>query len=97
MLIKENIYILIFFEGPADGLGDTTITAEAKYSSKSALHWKQHILYAHSVKLYQFKTNDSEIKSYLLISADNHDLYDMIFMIIMIFWIFTNISLKNII
>ena len=34
MLIKENIYILIFFEGPADGLGDTTITAEAKYSSK---------------------------------------------------------------
>ena len=42
--------ILIFGEGPADGLGDTTITAEAKYSVKitesrslfeSTLQWGQ--------------------------------------------------------
>ena len=39
--------ILIFGEGPADGLGDTTITAEAKYSVKITEYRKKICLSQH--------------------------------------------------
>ena len=68
--------ILIFGEGPADGLGDTTITAEAKYSvkiteSRKKICLSQHyngansFLYANGVKIGQFNAKGSEIKSYI--------------------------------
>ena len=69
MLIKEKKL--------KDGLDDTAITAEAKYFANitksrkkncSRLHYNgiKKFLYASSVKIYQFKTKDSEIKPYRL-------------------------------
>ena len=64
---KKVIFALA--EGPTDGLEDTTITGETKYSiiivkSKKkiclSLHYNgsNSILYANGVKMYQFKSKD---------------------------------------
>ena len=67
--------ILILGEEPTQWLDDTTLTAEAKYpinftqSGKIfvlGLHYKGLHLFADAIKVYQFKTENSEIKDYAL-------------------------------
>ena len=69
--------LLIFGEGPTQGLHDTTLTAEAKYpinfpqSGKRfvlSLHYNgsNSFLFVNATKMYQFKAKDSEIKPHLL-------------------------------
>ena len=75
MIRKKNI--LVLGEGPTQGLDDTKITAEDKYSidittSRKniclSLHYNRSksFLYANGIKVYQFKAKDLEIKPYLL-------------------------------
>ena len=65
--------ILVLGEGPRQGLNDTTLTAEAKYpinftqSGKRfvlSLHYNgsNSFLFVNATKIYQFKTNNYEIK-----------------------------------
>ena len=72
---KKEKNILILGEGPTQGLDDTTLTAEAKYSinfSRSnkkfclKLHFngRNSFLFVNTTKIYQFKAKDSEIKDY---------------------------------
>ena len=72
---KKNI--LILGEGPAQGLDDTTLTAEAKYPINFAqsgkrfalsLHYNgsNSFLFVNATKVYQFKEKNSEIKYYAL-------------------------------
>ena len=72
---KQNI--LVLGKGPTRGLDNGTITAEAKYpinlteSTKRfvlSLHYNGNnkFLFVNTVKMYQFKANDSEIKPYPL-------------------------------
>ena len=74
---NKNKDILILGEGPTQGLDDTTLTAEAKYSinfSRSnkkfclKLHFngRNSFLFVNTTKIYQFKAKDSEIKDYTL-------------------------------
>ena len=67
--------ILTLSEGPRQGLDDTALTAEAKYSiifSRSqrklclGLHYNRSnsFLFVNATKKYQFKANNSEIKKY---------------------------------
>ena len=67
--------ILIFGEGQTQGLEDATITAEAKYpinfreSGKMfvlSLHYNESnsFLFVNTVKIYQFRAKDSEVKLY---------------------------------
>ena len=74
---NKNKDILILGEGPAQGLDDTTLTAEAKHpinfteSRKrfaSSLHYNgsNSFFFVSSTKIYQFKAIDSEIRKYLL-------------------------------
>ena len=69
--------IFIIGEGPTKGLGDTALTAEAKYainftqSGKRfalSLHYNESnsFLFVNATKVYQFKAKYSEIKSYAL-------------------------------
>ena len=69
--------ILILGEAPAQGLDDTTFSAEAKYpisfteSGKRfvlSLHYNgsKGFLFANAAKVYQFKARNSEIKDYPL-------------------------------
>ena len=69
--------ILILGEGPAQGLDDTTLIAEAKYlinftqSGKRfvlGLHYNgsNSFLFVNATKIYQFKAKGSEIKDYTL-------------------------------
>ena len=69
--------ILIFDKGRTQGVEDTTLTAEAKYSidfSRSQrkfclnLHYNGNnsFLFVNVTKIYQFKGNDSGIKKYTL-------------------------------
>ena len=73
--------ILILGEGPAQGLDDTTLTAEAKYPidfTKSgkrfvlSLHYNggNSFLFVNATKLCQFKPKTSEIKDYELCLAN---------------------------
>ena len=68
---------LILDEGRTQGLEDTTLTAEAKYSIKFSrsqrrlcvnLHYygSNSFLFANATEIYQFKGNDSGIKKYTL-------------------------------
>ena len=67
--------ILVIFEGPGQGLDDTTLIAETKYPinftksrknfAKAKLKWKQQFLF-YTKKIYQFKTKNSEMKYYAL-------------------------------
>ena len=67
--------ILIFGEGPTQGLDDTTLTAEAKYpinftqSEKSFVlslhyHGSNSLLFVNATKVYQFKAKNLEVKDY---------------------------------
>ena len=69
----KDILILVF--GPAQGLDDTTLTAEAQYSinfSRSNRKFclsryyngSKSFLFVNTTKIYQFKVKDSEIKKY---------------------------------
>ena len=71
MSSKKDILILGF--GPAQGLDDTTLTVEAKYSinvSRSnrkfclSLHYNgsNSFLFVNATNIYQLKAKDSEIK-----------------------------------
>ena len=70
---NKNKDILILGERPTQGLGDTTLTAEAKYSinftqpKKGFLLSLQYngsnsFLFVNTTKIYQFKAKDSQIK-----------------------------------
>ena len=74
---NKNKDILIFGEGPTQGLDNTTLTAEAKYPinfTKSgkrfvlSLHYNgsKSFLFVNATKICQFKAKDSEIKGYTL-------------------------------
>ena len=74
---NKNKDILILDEGTTQILGDTTLTAEAKYpinftqSRKRfvlSLHYnaRNNFLFVNATKIYQFKAKDSEIKDYTL-------------------------------
>ena len=69
--------ISILGEGPTQGLDDTTLTAEAKYSINFtqsgkrfvlSLHYNENnsFLFVNTTKVYQFKAKNSEIKHYAL-------------------------------
>ena len=66
--------ILVLGEAPTQGLDDTTLKAEAKYSNSFtqsnrkyvlSLHYigSNSFLFVNAAKIYQFKENDSEIKN----------------------------------
>ena len=70
-------YILILGEGPAQGLEDTTLTAEAKYPINFTQSGKRFVLSLHyngsnsflfvdAIKIHQFKIKYSDIKDYTL-------------------------------
>ena len=74
---NKGKYILIVGEGPTQGLDDTTLTAEAKYSINFSrlqrkfcffLHYngRNSFLFVNATKIYQFKAHDCEIKKYPL-------------------------------
>ena len=74
---NKNKDILILGEGPTQGLDDTTLTAEAKYSInfsrsnkkfclKLYFNGRNSFLFVNTTKIYQFKAKDSEIKDYTL-------------------------------
>ena len=69
--------ILMLGVGPTQGLDDTTLTAEAKYSINFtqsgkrfalSLHYNgsNSFLFVNATKVYQFKAKNSEIKDYAL-------------------------------
>ena len=66
--------ILIFGEGPTQGLDDTTLTAEAKYPINSTQLGKRNphynegnsFLFGNAKRIYQLKANDSKMKNYAL-------------------------------
>ena len=73
--------ILILGEGPMQGVDDTQLIAEAKYSinfSRSnrkfclSLHYNgsNSFLFLNATKIYQFKAKDSKIKKYPLCSGN---------------------------
>ena len=68
--------ILIFVEGTNQGLDDTTLKAEAKYSINFtqsgkrfvlSLHYngRNSFLFVNATKVYQFKVKYSEVKDYV--------------------------------
>ena len=70
--------VLILFEGPTQGVDDTQLIAEAKYSinfSRSnrkfclSLHYNgsNSFLFLNATKIYQFKAKDSKIKNILCV------------------------------
>ena len=69
--------MLIFCEGPTQGLDNTTLTAEAKYPINLTQSGKRFVLTLHyngsnsflfvnATKIYNFKAKDTEIKDYML-------------------------------
>ena len=74
---NKNKDILILGEEPAEGLDDTTLTAEVKYPINFTHPNKRFVLSLHhngsnsflfaiATKIYQFQVKDSEIKDYAL-------------------------------
>ena len=74
---NKTQYILVLGEGPTQGLDDTLIKAEIKYSINSTESGKRFVLSLHyngsnsflfvnTTKIYQFKTKNFEIKPYPL-------------------------------
>ena len=74
---NKNKDALILGEGPAQGLGDTTLKAEAKYridftqprkKFALSLHYNRSksFLFVNATKVYHLKANDSEIKDQTL-------------------------------
>ena len=75
--INKGNNILILFEGPTQGLDDTSLTAGAKYPINYAQSGKRFVLslyydesnsflFANAAKVYHFKAKNSEIKYYVL-------------------------------
>ena len=73
----NNKSILILGERPTQGLDDTQLTAEAKYSVNFTQSGKRFVLSLHyngsnsflfvnAIKIYQFRVKDSEVKNYTL-------------------------------
>ena len=73
----KNKSILILGERPTQGLDDTQLTAEAKYSVNFTQSGKRFVLSLHyngsnsflfvnAIKIYQFRVKDSEVKNYTL-------------------------------
>ena len=71
----KNRNILVFGEGPTQSLEDAIITSKAKYSINFtesgkrfvlSLHYNrsESFLFVNTVKMYQFRAKDSEIKPY---------------------------------
>ena len=70
---NKGKHILILGEGPIQGLDDTTLTAEPKYSINFtqsnrnflflSLHYngRNSFLFVNATKVYQFKASDSDI------------------------------------
>ena len=67
--------LVLFGDGPTQGLDNTKLTAEAKYSinftgSKKkvclSMHYNGRFLYVNGVKIYRFQAKDPEIKLYPL-------------------------------
>ena len=74
---NKKQYILVLGEGPTQGLDDTLIKAEIKYSINCTESGKRFVLSLHyngsnsflfvnTTKIYQFKTKNFEIKPYPL-------------------------------
>ena len=74
---NKGKHIFILGEGPTQGLDDTTLTAEAKYSINFtqsgkrfvlSLHYNgsKNFLFVNTAKVYQFNAKNSEIKDYTL-------------------------------
>ena len=74
---KKNKDILVLGEGPTQRLGNSALTAEAKYPINFTQPRKRFVLSLHynasnsfliinAAKIYQFKAKDSEIKDYPL-------------------------------
>ena len=75
---NKNKDILILVEGQTQGLDDTTLIVEAKYSINCIKLRKRFILslyyngsncflFVNATKIYQFKAKDSKIKDYALL------------------------------
>ena len=75
LITKKNM--LVLGEGPTQGLRDTTVASEPKYpinftqSGKELallLHYNgiNSFLFVNTIKVYQFKAQDSEVKPYPL-------------------------------
>ena len=72
---KKNKDILLFGEGPTQGLDDTTLAVETKYpfNQEKYLYLSLHYngsnshLFVSATKICQFKAKDSEIKYYTLL------------------------------
>ena len=73
----KNKSILILGERPTQGLDDTQLTAEAKYSVNFTQSGKRFVLSLHyngsnsflfvnAIKIHQFRVKDSEVKNYTL-------------------------------
>ena len=69
--------ILVPVEGPTQGLDDTTLTTEVKYRNNFTQSGKRFVLSLHYngnnsflfvdvIKVYQYKTKNSEIKNHAL-------------------------------
>ena len=74
---NKNKDISIHGEGPTQGLGETTLTAESKYLINFtqprkifvlSLHYNgsDSFLFVNVTKIYQFKAKNSELKDYAL-------------------------------
>ena len=74
---KKKKDILILFEGPTQGLDDTTLAAKTKYSFNFtqsgkrfvlSLHYNESnsFLFVNTTKIYQLKAKDSKMKDLLL-------------------------------
>ena len=74
---NKNKDILTLGEGPTQGLDNTALTAEAKYTITFTqprrrfvliLHYNgsNSFLFVNATEIYQFKAKDSEIKDYTL-------------------------------
>ena len=74
---NKNKHILILGKGRTQGLDNTTLTAEAKYSINSSrsqrkfwisphYNWSNSLLFINATKIHQFKAKDSDIKRYPL-------------------------------
>ena len=77
---NKNKYILVYREGPTQGLDEITTTTEVKYSVNfiqlgkiaGSVHYdgSNSFLFVNAVKMYQITAKASEIKPYPLGSGD---------------------------
>ena len=81
-IYNKNKDSLILGEGPAQGLDNTTVTADSEYPInftqsgkrfKFSLHYNESnsFLFVNATKIYQFKSKDSETKYNTLCLGNN--------------------------